>query len=215
MAMVLNRSAEQKEIADQNKIEVKSIYFEYDGLEILQDINLTIKEGEFIVFMGPSGSGKSTLLRLLIGLSRPNKGEIFVNNQLLTDSIPDCSVVFQDYSLFPWLTAKENVILALRQKLKKSKTKKELEHLAQSYLELVQLSHAVDKYPGEMSGGMRQRAAIARALSIGSDLMFMDEPFGALDPLTRIHLQNLILQVNGNSREPLCLSHMMQKKRFS
>ena len=194
--MVLNRSAEQKEIADQNKIEVKSIYFEYDGLEILQDINLTIKEGEFIVFMGPSGSGKSTLLRLLIGLSRPNKGEIFVNNQLLTDSIPDCSVVFQDYSLFPWLTAKENVILALRQKLKKSKTKKELEHLAQSYLELVQLSHAVDKYPGEMSGGMRQRAAIARALSIGSDLMFMDEPFGALDPLTRIHLQNLILQVN-------------------
>ncbi|KZN97803.1 MAG: ABC transporter ATP-binding protein [Bacillaceae bacterium] len=196
MAMVLNRSAEQKEIADQNKIEVKSIYFEYDGLEILQDINLTIKEGEFIVFMGPSGSGKSTLLRLLIGLSRPNKGEIFVNNQLLTDSIPDCSVVFQDYSLFPWLTAKENVILALRQKLKKSKTKKELEHLAQSYLELVQLSHAVDKYPGEMSGGMRQRAAIARALSIGSDLMFMDEPFGALDPLTRIHLQNLILQVN-------------------
>ncbi|MED0702339.1 ABC transporter ATP-binding protein [Aeribacillus composti] len=196
MAMVLNRSAEQKEIADQNKIEVKSIYFEYDGLEILQDINLTIKEGEFIVFMGPSGSGKSTLLRLLIGLSRPNKGEIFVNNQILTDSIPDCSVVFQDYSLFPWLTAKENVILALRQKLKKSKTKKELEHLAQSYLELVQLSHAVDKYPGEMSGGMRQRAAIARALSIGSDLMFMDEPFGALDPLTRIHLQNLILQVN-------------------
>ncbi|MGY4109876.1 ABC transporter ATP-binding protein [Aeribacillus sp. SP014] len=196
MAMVLNRSAEQKEIADQNKIEVKSIYFEYDGLEILQDINLTIKEGEFIVFMGPSGSGKSTLLRLLIGLSRPNKGEILVNNQLLTDSIPDCSVVFQDYSLFPWLTAKENVILALRQKLKKSKTKKELEHLAQSYLELVQLSHAVDKYPGEMSGGMRQRAAIARALSIGSDLMFMDEPFGALDPLTRIHLQNLILQVN-------------------
>ncbi|MGR6118223.1 ABC transporter ATP-binding protein [Aeribacillus composti] len=196
MAMVLNRSAGQKEIADQNKIEVKSIYFEYDGLEILQDINLTIKEGEFIVFMGPSGSGKSTLLRLLIGLSRPNKGEILVNNQLLTDSIPDCSVVFQDYSLFPWLTAKENVILALRQKLKKSKTKKELEHLAQSYLELVQLSHAVDKYPGEMSGGMRQRAAIARALSIGSDLMFMDEPFGALDPLTRIHLQNLILQVN-------------------
>jgi ABC-type nitrate/sulfonate/bicarbonate transport system ATPase subunit len=98
--------------------------------------------------------------------------------------------------LFPWLTAEENIILALKQKLKKSKTKQELEHLAQSYLLLVQLGHAFKKYPGEMSGGMRQRAAIARALSLGSDLMFMDEPFGALDPVTRIQLQDLILQVN-------------------
>ncbi|MCO0599884.1 ABC transporter ATP-binding protein [Peribacillus butanolivorans] len=179
-----------------NKIEAKSIAFDYDGVEILKNIDLTIKEGEFVIFMGPSGSGKSTLLRLLTGLAQPKKGEILVNGHSIAKSLPDSAVVFQDYSLFPWLTAEENIVLALKQKLKKSKTKQELEHLAQSYLLLVQLGHAFKKYPGEMSGGMRQRAAIARALSLGSDLMFMDEPFGALDPVTRIQLQDLILQVN-------------------
>ncbi|MBO1000642.1 ABC transporter ATP-binding protein [Bacillus sp. SD075] len=198
MAKVLDRVYKVKEdmVTVRSKIEAKSIAFDYDGIEILQSIDLTIKEGEFVVFMGPSGSGKSTLLRLLTGLAQPKKGEILVNGQSIAKSLPDSAVVFQDYSLFPWLTAEENIILALKQKLKKSKTKKELEHLAQGYLELVQLGHAFKKYPGEMSGGMRQRAAIARALSIGSDLMFMDEPFGALDPVTRIQLQDVILQVN-------------------
>ncbi|WP_245979922.1 ABC transporter ATP-binding protein [Peribacillus asahii] len=198
MAKVLEKfiNLKTENVAVPNKIEAKSIYFDYDGLEILNNINLTVKEGEFVVFMGPSGSGKSTFLRLLTGLAQPKQGEILVNNQSVAKSLPDSSVVFQDYSLFPWLTAEENIILALKQKLKKSKTKKELEQLAQGYLELVQLGHAIKKYPGEMSGGMRQRAAIARALSLGSDLMFMDEPFGALDPVTRINLQDLILQVN-------------------
>ncbi|MFB7641104.1 ABC transporter ATP-binding protein [Peribacillus butanolivorans] len=198
MAKVLDRVFTVKEemVNVRNKIEAKSIAFDYDGVEILKNIDLTIKEGEFVVFMGPSGSGKSTLLRLLTGLAQPKKGEILVNGHSIAKSLPDSAVVFQDYSLFPWLTAEENIILALKQKLKKSKTKQELEHLAQSYLLLVQLGHAFKKYPGEMSGGMRQRAAIARALSLGSDLMFMDEPFGALDPVTRIQLQDLILQVN-------------------
>ncbi|MFD4819411.1 ABC transporter ATP-binding protein [Peribacillus butanolivorans] len=197
MAKVLDRVYTVKEemINVRNKIEAKSIAFDYDGVEILKNIDLTIKEGEFVVFMGPSGSGKSTLLRLLTGLAQPKKGEILVNGHSIAKSLPDSAVVFQDYSLFPWLTAEENIILALKQKLK-NKTKQELEHLAQSYLLLVQLGHAFKKYPGEMSGGMRQRAAIARALSLGSDLMFMDEPFGALDPVTRIQLQDLILQVN-------------------
>lgn len=192
----------ESSINHSNKIEAKSIYFDYDGLEILQNINLEIKEGEFTVFMGPSGSGKSTFLRLLTGLAYPKKGEIYVNNQLTTKALPDSSVVFQDYSLFPWLTAEENIILALKQKFK-SKSKKELIHLAQNYLQLVNLSHAFKKYPGEMSGGMRQRAAIARALAIGSDLMFMDEPFGALDPVTRINLQDLVLEVNQNQKRTI------------
>lgn len=198
MAKVLDRVYTVKEemVNVRNKIEAKSIAFDYDGVEVLKNIDLTIKEGEFVVFMGPSGSGKSTLLRLLTGLAQPKKGEILVNGHSIAKSLPDSAVVFQDYSLFPWLTAEENIILALKQKLKKSKTKQELEHLAQSYLLLVQLGHAFKKYPGEMSGGMRQRAAIARALSLGSDLMFMDEPFGALDPVTRIQLQDLILKVN-------------------
>ncbi|WP_312755540.1 ABC transporter ATP-binding protein [Rummeliibacillus suwonensis] len=181
----------------QNKIEVKSVHFSYGETEILQDINLEVKEGEFLVLMGPSGSGKSTLLRMLANLSQPKSG------QILFDSPLDLAVVFQDYSLFPWLTAEENIVLALKQKLKKNKTKKELQQLAEQYLTLVQLGHAVKKYPGEMSGGMRQRAAIARALSVGSDLVLMDEPFGALDPLTRIQLQDLILQINHDQKRTI------------
>ncbi|MCM3655108.1 ABC transporter ATP-binding protein [Metabacillus litoralis] len=198
MAKVFERVYEVKEETNtlRNIIEAKSISFQYEGVEILQNIDLTIREGEFVVLMGPSGSGKSTLLRLLTGLAQPKHGEILVDNVSTANSLPDSAVVFQDYSLFPWLTAEENIILALKKKLKKSKTKKELQQLAQQYLELVQLGHAIKKYPGEMSGGMRQRAAIARALSLGADLMFMDEPFGALDPVTRIQLQDVILQVN-------------------
>lgn len=179
----------------QNKIEVKSVHFGYGETEILQDINLEIKEGEFLVLMGPSGSGKSTLLRMLANLSKPKSG------QILFDSPLDLAVVFQDYSLFPWLTAEENIVLALKQKLKKNK--KELQHLAEQYLTLVQLENATKKYPGEMSGGMRQRAAIARALSVGSDIVLMDEPFGALDPLTRIQLQDLILQINHDQKRTI------------
>mgnify|MGYP003773946257 CR=1 FL=1 len=186
----------EKQNAFQTKIEAKSLSFSYEGVEILQDINLTIKKGEFITLMGPSGSGKSTLLRLLTGLAQPKSGEVLVDSVSTKKALPDSAVVFQDYSLFPWLTAEENIILAMKRTMKKSKSKKELAHLAGQYLELVQLGHAVKKYPGEMSGGMRQRAAIARALSLGSDLMFMDEPFGALDPVTRIQLQDIILQVN-------------------
>jgi len=194
---------EEKKNTFRNKIEAKSISFNYEGIEILQNIDLSIREGEFIVLMGPSGSGKSTFLRLLTGLAQPKEGEILVNNISTVNFLPDSAVVFQDYSLFPWLTAEENIILALKKKLKKSKTKKELQELAQQYLELVQLGHAVKKYPGEMSGGMRQRAAIARALALGGDLMFMDEPFGALDPLTRIQLQDVILQVNRDQQRTI------------
>lgn len=203
MAKVLERVYEVKEEKTifRNKVEAKTISFNYEGVEILQNIDLSIKEGEFVVLMGPSGSGKSTLLRLLTGLAQPKHGEILVNNVSTANSLPDSAVVFQDYSLFPWLTAEENIILALKKKLKKSKTKKEFQQLAQQYLELVKLGHAIKKYPGEMSGGMRQRAAIARALSLGADLMFMDEPFGALDPVTRIQLQDVILQVNRDQQQ--------------
>lgn len=201
-ALEIRQSIEYVESV-KKKIEVKSVSFGYQGTEILKEIQLNVKEGEFLVLMGPSGCGKSTLLRLMAGLEIPNKGEILVNGILSTEEVPDCSVVFQDYSLFPWLSAEENIVLALKQKLKEKKTKKELHQIAQEYLGLVQLNHAVNKYPGQMSGGMKQRAAIARALAFGSDLMFMDEPFGALDPLTRIHLQDLLLQINYDKKRTI------------
>lgn len=203
MTQTLELSPIIEHISVATKLEAKSVYFNYGNTEILENINLKIKEGEFIVFMGPSGSGKSTFLRLLAGLSQPKSGEILIDDKPLIGTTHDCAVVFQDYSLFPWLTAKENIVLALKQKYKTTKTKKELQELAEQYLTLVQLGHSLKKYPGEMSGGMRQRAAIARALSVGTDLMLMDEPFGALDPITRIHLQELVLQINHNQKRTI------------
>lgn len=178
------------------KIEAKSISFGYEKAEILKEINLDVKAGEFLVLMGPSGCGKSTFLRLLAGLETPTKGEILIDGVSSTVSIPDCGVVFQDYSLFPWLSAEDNIALAIKQKLKDKKKKKEIRQIADEYLQLVQLGHAIGKYPGQMSGGMKQRAAIARALAFGSELLLMDEPFGALDPVTRSNLQDLLLQIS-------------------
>lgn len=182
------------------KIKVQNIDFSYDATtKILNNIQLEVKEGEFLVFMGPSGCGKSTLLRMMAGLEPFSNGNIEINGKSVKETHPDCGVVFQDYSLFPWLTAQANVMLALKQRNKKM-PKKELAYIAEQYLTLVHLGHAVKKYPGQMSGGMKQRAAIARALSYGSDLLLMDEPFGALDPVTRIQLQDLLVQISAEQK---------------
>lgn len=194
---------QEKAVILKNKIEAKSIFFGYQNTEILKDINIDVKEGEFLVLMGPSGCGKSTFLKLLAGLEKPKQGDIVIDGVSSLRHAPDCGVVFQDYSLFPWMSARENIILALKQKLKGQKTKKELQYIAEEYLGLVQLGHAVTKYPGQMSGGMKQRAAIARALAFGSDLLLMDEPFGALDPVTRIHLQDLVLKISRDQKRTI------------
>ncbi|WP_274310198.1 ABC transporter ATP-binding protein [Solibacillus daqui] len=194
---------EQRKFSRKNKIEARGIDFSYDGTtKILNNIDLDVKEGEFLVFMGPSGCGKSTFLRMIAGLEGFDNGDIVINENSVKTKHPDCGVVFQDYSLFPWLTAQANVVLALKQR-NKTKSKKELTHIAEEYLTLVNLGHAIKKYPGQMSGGMKQRAAIARALSYGSDLLLMDEPFGALDPVTRIHLQDLIVQIRAQQNRTI------------
>lgn len=184
----------RKPAPQKTKVHARNIDFSYDTTKILNNIHLDVKEGEFLVFMGPSGCGKSTFLRMIAGLESFSAGDILINEMSVKTNHPDCGVVFQDYSLFPWLTAQSNVMLALKQR-NKTKSKKELAHIAEEYLTLVNLGHAIKKYPGQMSGGMKQRAAIARALSYGSDLLLMDEPFGALDPVTRIQLQDLMLQI--------------------
>ena len=206
MVQLLERQVQEPELPSveqtqkKTKIKVHNIDFSYDDkTKILNNIQLEVKEGEFLVFMGPSGCGKSTLLRMIAGLEPFSDGVIEINEKSVRESHPDCGVVFQDYSLFPWLTAQSNVMLALKQRNKKM-PKKELAHIAEQYLTLVNLGHAIKKYPGQMSGGMKQRAAIARALSFGSDLLLMDEPFGALDPVTRIKLQDLIVQISAEQK---------------
>ncbi|MEI8244325.1 MAG: ABC transporter ATP-binding protein [Lentisphaerota bacterium] len=184
-------------------ITIANISFSYGSQVILQDINLKAQAGDFICLLGPSGCGKSTLLRLLAGLSKPTSGNIAINGTAITGPGLDRGVVFQDYSLFPWMTAGENVIMVLNQAFP-GKKKGEYREIAHSYLEMVGLDDVFNKLPGQLSGGMRQRAAIARAFAINSPILLMDEPFGALDAITRAKLQDLLLtlwQQNSGARK--------------
>jgi NitT/TauT family transport system ATP-binding protein len=177
------------------KIERKDVNFDYvdkkSKYEALKDINLDIREGEFICILGASGCGKSTLLSLLAGLNRVKSGEIFVDGKKLKGPGTDRAVVFQQYSLFPWLTVKGNVLFGNKQSGRKI-GKKERERLAMEQIENVGLSGAVNRYPSQLSGGMQQRVAVARALALESDILLMDEPFGAIDPRLRLELQELV-----------------------
>jgi len=188
------------------KIHVSNLTLVYGEQEILHRMNLTVHEGEFLVIMGPSGCGKSTLLRVLSGLTKPTEGEVRVDGTAVTAPSLQRAMVFQDYSLFPWLTARENIVVSLQQALKRRGQNvriKELTALAEQYLALVQLGHAADKYPGQLSGGMKQRVAIARALAQQPDILLMDEPFGALDPMTRVHLQDLLCDIWAERRQTI------------
>ncbi len=183
----------------QSGFEATNLGFSYDGKPILKDINLKINQGEFVCLLGESGSGKTTLLNLLAGLTKPTEGHIYWNGKEIEKPSSERSVVFQDYTLFPWLTLLQNVSLAIKKtrKAKGNYAKK----LAEDYLNLVGLSGSLHKYPFELSGGMRQRGAIARALSVGADALLLDEPFGALDPVNRASLQDLILELCRGSKD--------------
>lgn len=178
-----------------NKIEIKDVNFDYidkkSKYEALKDINLSIKEGEFICILGASGCGKSTLLSLLAGLNKAKSGEILVDGNPVKGPGTDRAVVFQQYSLFPWLTVKGNVLFGIKQSGRKL-GRKEREKLAEKYVESVGLSGAINRYPSQLSGGMKQRVAVARALALESDILLLDEPFGAIDPRLRLELQELV-----------------------
>ena len=162
---------------------------------IIKDINLEIKSGEFVCLLGQSGCGKSTLLKLLAGLQKPSEGEITIDREPIKGASLERTVVFQDYGLFPWMTAGDNILLALQQRYPKRK-KKELKDLAMEMLQQVGLDKSVyKKLPKELSGGMKQRCAIARSLGVDAPILLMDEPFGALDAVTRAKLQDLILKL--------------------
>lgn len=177
-----------------NHIKVSTLSFSYAGDEklILKDINMDVDTGEFVCILGQSGCGKSTLLRLLAGLEKPTEGEITVGGRPVGGAGLDKGVVFQDYGLFPWMKAGENIMLALRQRFP-GKDKKELKQIAIEMLKAVGLEESVyHKLPKELSGGMKQRCAIAQAFSIDPPILLMDEPFGALDAVTRAKLQDLV-----------------------
>ena len=161
----------------------------------LRDIDLTVAKGEFVALIGHSGCGKSTLLNLIAGLTRPTSGALICANREIAGPGPDRAVVFQNHSLLPWLTCFENVYLAVERVFGATENRTQLKARTDAALELVGLTHASAKRPGEISGGMKQRVGIARALSMEPKVLLMDEPFGALDALTRAKLQDELLQI--------------------
>jgi nitrate/nitrite transport system ATP-binding protein len=181
---------------------------------VLEDVNFTIKEGEFICLIGHSGCGKSTLLSMVSGLNKPSQGEIRLKNQRIVDPGPDRMVIFQNYSLLPWKTAYENVYLAVEQ-VYKHKSAQEKKDITLEHLELVGLSEAIHKKPAQLSGGMKQRVAIARALATRPEVLIMDEPFGALDPITREEMQEELLKIWQDHRcTVLMITHDIDEALF-
>lgn len=168
----------------------------------LDNVNLKVQQGEFVSLIGHSGCGKSTVLNIIAGLHQATDGGVLLGNREVTEPGPERAVVFQNHSLLPWLTVWQNVELAVKQVFRKHKSRAEMRDWIGHNLDLVQMTHAAHKRPGEISGGMKQRVGIARALSMQPEVLLMDEPFGALDALTRAHLQDSLMDIQaqlGNS----------------
>jgi nitrate/nitrite transport system ATP-binding protein len=164
--------------------------------EVLTDVTLAIHEGEYVSIIGHSGCGKSTLLNIIAGLVKPTRGGVLLQNREVNSPGPDRAVVFQNHSLLPWLTVYDNVRLAVDKVFSATKSRAERHAWTMRNLDLVQMAHAHAKRPGELSGGMKQRVGIARALAMQPKVLLLDEPFGALDALTRAHLQDSVMDIH-------------------
>ena len=195
---------------------VASHYIDIQGVEqsfktkkgpfcALQNVNLQVAKGEFVALIGHSGCGKSTLLNLIAGLATPTQGVLLCANREISGPGPERAVVFQNHSLLPWLTCFENVYLAVERVFAASESKAQLTARTDAVLAMVGLSAAAQKRPGEISGGMKQRVGIARALSMEPKVLLLDEPFGALDALTRARLQDELLQIVANTHSTVVM----------
>jgi NitT/TauT family transport system ATP-binding protein len=175
-----------------NAVSVKGIYKNYGDVEALRDMTLDFPKGQLTSLLGPSGCGKTTLLKIIAGLLAPNQGEVYVNGQIVTEPGPDRAFVFQDFALMPWASVLRNVAFGLElRKVPKS----EREDIARKYIKDVGLDGFENSFPHELSGGMRQRVGLARALSVDSPVLLMDEPFSAVDEQTRRKFQEDLLQL--------------------
>jgi nitrate/nitrite transport system ATP-binding protein len=176
--------------------------------EVLRDVTLDVAQGEYVSIIGHSGCGKSTLLNIIAGLTEVSSGAVLLENREVTEPGPDRAVVFQNHSLLPWLTAYENVKLAVDKVFGATKTARERHDWTMFSLELVHMGHAKDKRPAEISGGMKQRVGLARALAMEPKVLLLDEPFGALDALTRAHLQDQVMAIHARlSNTVIMITH--------
>jgi NitT/TauT family transport system ATP-binding protein/sulfonate transport system ATP-binding protein len=163
-----------------------------DEVEALAPVDLAIPKGEFVCMIGASGCGKSTLLRIIAGFEEPTTGEVAIDGKPVTGPGSDRGMVFQDYALFPWMTVRQNISFGPRQR---HLAREEIDRTTDEFVRMVGLERFADRYPNQLSGGMKQRVAIARVLANNANILLMDEPFGALDALTREQLQNELLQI--------------------
>jgi nitrate/nitrite transport system ATP-binding protein len=185
-------------------LELRGIGKGFGGSPVLHDVNLSIERGEFVAIVGYSGSGKTTLISTIAGLVTPDAGEVLLDGTPIAGPGPDRAVVFQNYSLLPWLTVWENVYLAVDHVFRDWPKARKRSH-TDEHVALVNLSPARDKRPGELSGGMRQRVAVARALAMDPQVLLLDEPLGALDALTRATLQSEIERIWAKTRKTVVL----------
>jgi nitrate/nitrite transport system ATP-binding protein len=185
-------------------LELKGVNKTYGAHTVLNNINLSVKTGEFIAIVGFSGSGKTTLVSIIAGLLSADTGEVLKNGSIINSPAPDRGVVFQNYSLMPWLTVYENVALAVDEIFKHWNSEQRKSH-TEHYIKMVNLTAAMNKRPAELSGGMRQRVNVARALAANPDILLLDEPLSALDALTRGNLQDEILQIWSQEKKTMIL----------
>jgi bicarbonate transport system ATP-binding protein len=211
-AMIATPTATQPFLVFDN---ISKVYPTANGpYPVLDGINLAIEEGEFICLIGHSGCGKSTLLNMVSGFAQPTTGQVRVGSKTITRPGPDRMVVFQGYALLPWLTAYENIFLAV-DTVYPHKSHGEKEEITRSHLALVGLTEAADKKPPQISGGMKQRVSIARALAIRPEVLILDEPFGALDAITKEELQEELLQIwNDHRCTVLMITHDIDEALF-
>jgi nitrate/nitrite transport system ATP-binding protein len=173
--------------------------------EVLRDINLLVDEGEFVSIIGHSGCGKSTLLNVIAGLVPVTTGAVIVDRMAVEEPGPERAVVFQNHSLLPWLSVYENVALAVDKVFRGKKSRPERREWVMHNLALVQMTHAAHQRPAEISGGMKQRVGIARALAMEPKVLLLDEPFGALDALTRAHLQDSVMEIHAKMKNTVLM----------
>lgn len=186
-------------------LELRGVDKSFGSLQVLDDIHLAVEKGMFVSVVGPSGCGKSTILRMVAGLEKPDTGEVLAGGQRVVGPSPERMMIFQEHALFPWSTVGENVELGLELA---GISRQERAERVEAILYKVGLSGFSDYYPSQLSGGMRQRAAIARALVMDPDVLLLDEPYGALDAMTRLTMQNELLQLwRGSGKTMLLITH--------
>lgn len=200
------------EIAVQNLTKIFHDINRREEVVALQDLSLTIRHKEFLAILGPSGCGKSTLLNIVAGFERPTAGYVALSGRPITGPGPDRGVVFQDFALFPWLTVQQNIEFGLRNQ---GLGQNERRELSTTLIRLVQLEGFEKRYPRELSGGMKQRVAIARVLATNPKILLMDEPFGSLDALTRHAMQKQLLEVWAkNQKTVLFVTHSIEEALY-